>query len=104
MALWSVWFSNYKILRLVDFQALHPKFVLALEPKVFQLEGSSFGNRPSIHVQKGRYMKTTKSTHNSDLGVEAFLPLSLFAGYPLAIKNLFDGSPQENKNLFAGSP
>ena len=45
----SVQFSNSKILRLVDYQVLYLKFVLALEPKS---KGSSFGNRSSI-VQLG---------------------------------------------------
>ena len=48
----SVRFLISKILRLVNFQAMNPKYVLALEPKVLQLEGSSFGNRLSISVLK----------------------------------------------------
>ena len=43
----------FKILRLTDFQALDPNFVLALELKVLKLEGSSYGIRPSIYVLKG---------------------------------------------------
>ena len=45
--------SNSKILKLTDFQALDPNFVLALELKVLKLEGSSYGIRPSIYVLRG---------------------------------------------------
>ena len=37
----------------IDFQALNPKFVMALEPKLLKLDGLSFGTRPSIYVLKG---------------------------------------------------
>ena len=48
----SVRFSNSITLRFFDFQALDPKFVLALEPKVLKVKGSSYGNKPSIYVRK----------------------------------------------------
>ena len=62
---WSVPFLNSKILGLVNFQALDPKFHLALEPKVLKLEGSYFLNNPSIYVLKGCYEEPPKSTENS---------------------------------------
>ena len=55
--------SDFKNPRFFNFQALDPKFVLALEPKVLKLEGSSFEKLPS------------KSTHNSDfVGKGVFAP------------------------------
>ena len=45
-------------MRFVDFQALDPKFQLALEPKVLKLEGPSFENMTSIYVLKGWYEET----------------------------------------------
>ena len=57
MALWSQKYANFKKqnLRLVGFPALDQKFVLALEPKIVRLEGSSFGNTPYIFVLMGWY-------------------------------------------------
>ena len=46
-------FPNSKILSFVDFEALDPRFPIALEPKVLMLERLSFGNSPSICVLKG---------------------------------------------------
>ena len=46
-----------------NFQALDPKFVLALEPRVLKLEGSSFGVRPSIYVW-GAIKKCPTSSHS----------------------------------------
>ena len=53
----SVQFSNQsiKISRLVDYRALYPIFQLASETKVSKLEGSSFGNMPSMYVLKSQY-------------------------------------------------
>ena len=53
-------------LRFIDFQALDTKFVLALEPKVLKLEGSSFGIRPFNYVLMGGYDKPPKITPNRD--------------------------------------
>ena len=50
--------SHFKNLILINFQALDPKFVLALEHRVLKLEGSSFGNRPYICFLKGFYKET----------------------------------------------
>ena len=52
----------------MDFQALDPKFVLTLEPKVWKLEGSSFGHKPSIYVLKGKYDETLQ-TNSTKLSV-----------------------------------
>ena len=46
----------------VDFQALDPKFHLALEPKVLKLEGSSFGNMLSIYILKNRHSEMSQGT------------------------------------------
>ena len=70
----SIFLSNRKILRFVDFQALGPKIHVALEPKVLKLEGSSFGKRPSIYVLKGWYNETpikVKVPRTVILGVKA---------------------------------
>ena len=56
----SVQFSKRKIFRLIDFQALDPKFHLALEPKVLKLKGSSFRYRSSIQILKGWYEEPPK--------------------------------------------
>ena len=45
--------SHLKNLSLFNLQALDPKFVLALEPRVLELEGSSFGISRYIYVLKG---------------------------------------------------
>ena len=44
--------SHLKNVKFVNFQDLGPKFVLALEPRVLKLMGSSFGIRLSIDAQK----------------------------------------------------
>ena len=54
----NVGFLNSKIVRLVDLLTLDPKYVLALDEKVLEPEGSSFGNRP----------EKIKSNHNIDFG------------------------------------
>ena len=48
----------FQILRLTDFQARDPNFVLALELRVLKLEGSSYDIRPSIYILKGWYDET----------------------------------------------
>ena len=54
-----------------------PKFYLALEPKVLKLEGSSFGNSPSIYVLKGWYDDyPQKSSQNSHFVAEDVPPPS----------------------------
>ena len=47
--------SHLKNLSLFNFEALDPKFILALEPRVLELKISSFGIRPYIYVLKGCY-------------------------------------------------
>ena len=67
--------SHFKKLSLFNFQALDPNFVLAPEPRVWELEGSSFGMRPYIYVIKGCYKGTLQKLAKSViLGVKAFLP------------------------------
>ena len=53
--------SHLKNLRVFNFQALDPKFVLALEPRVLELEGSSFGIRPYIYGLKECNKETPKN-------------------------------------------
>ena len=49
---------------------------MAHEPRVFKLEGSSFGIMPSIYVLKGGYKEPHKKVAMTViLGVKAFLPL-----------------------------
>ena len=61
--------SHFQILIFIDFQALASKFVLALEPTVLKVAGSSFVIRPSICILKGCYDEPIlKSTHKCDLG------------------------------------
>ena len=65
----------FQILRLTDFQARDPNFVLALELRVCKLEGSSYDIRPSIYVLKGWYYETPKKVAVTViLGAKAFLP------------------------------
>ena len=80
MVLWSVPFSNNKILRFVDFQARDPKFQLAPKQKVLKLKGSSFGNMSSFYVLKEWYLdppfqKKNKVTRTVIFRVKVFLPL-----------------------------
>ena len=56
----SLPFSNNKMLRFIDFKALDPNFVLAIELPIPKLEGSSYGMRPLIYVLKGWYDETPK--------------------------------------------
>ena len=58
---------NREITKYVDFEALAPKFVLALEPTVLKLDGSSFG-RPFIYVLKGCMYKPAPSQNASKFG------------------------------------
>ena len=68
--------SHLKNLRFFKVQALDPKFVLALEPRVLKLEDSSFGIRLYIYVLKGGYKETPpKVAITVILGAKAFLPL-----------------------------
>ena len=46
-------YSNSKILKFTDFQALDPNFIFAQAIKVLKFEGSSYGIRRSIYVLKG---------------------------------------------------
>ena len=67
--------SKSKILRSIDFQALDPNFCQALEPNILDLEGSSYGNRPSIYALKGCHDETPqKVVVTVILGAKAFLP------------------------------
>ena len=43
-------FDSHLNLRFFNLQALDPKFVLALEPRILKLKGSSFGIRPYIFM------------------------------------------------------
>ena len=64
-----------KILRFIEFQALDLIFVLALEPKVLKLEGSSFEIRPSIYVLMGCYDEPPKKLPiTANMGVKPFIP------------------------------
>ena len=49
---------DFKNLRFFNFRAQGLNFVLALEPRVFKLDGSSFGIRPYIYVLKECYKDT----------------------------------------------
>ena len=67
--------SHLKNLSLFNFQALDPKFVLALEPRFFEQVGLSFGIRPYIHFLKEHYKEAPKKLAISVLfGVKSFLP------------------------------
>ena len=59
---------HFKNLRHFNFQALGPKFVLSLEPRVLKVEGSFFGIRPSIYVLRGCYETPQKSSNDRDFG------------------------------------
>ena len=75
LALYVPWFnsdgplkskvSHLKNLRFFKVQALDPKFVLALKPRVLKLEGSSYGIRPSIYVLKGKIFTPAKTALKS---------------------------------------
>ena len=70
----SLPFLESKIYRSVHFQPLDPNFVWALEPTILKLEGSSFGNGPSIYVLKGWYYEIPKNIAIAViLGAKAFL-------------------------------
>ena len=45
--------SHFKNMRFFNFQALDPNFVLALEPRVLKLEGSSYANQALYLCPKG---------------------------------------------------
>ena len=60
--------SHLKNLSLLNFQHLDPKYDLAVEPKVLELEGSSFGIRPYAMRPP-----PLKSTFNSDFGEKMLL-------------------------------
>ena len=51
---------HLKILRCFNFQALGPKFVFAMEPKVLKLDVSFLGIRPYIYFLKGIIKKPSK--------------------------------------------